>query len=164
MRRWQIAALLVVACAVSAAGGFWLGFREAWTVSAAADLMPRAARSVAHLEAMHAGNLRPVRLGLEFDVDNALLWGDEVMNHPLRKLWQPLWGIEVYPAYERYLTRLADYRVDHPSSTRADMFAAAPQTRPDLQDTLRDFSRSAREVAARRDAMVQRYATKGSRK
>jgi hypothetical protein len=126
MRPWQVAVLLIVASAASAAGGFWLGFREAWTLSAAADLMPRAARSVKHLEAIHAGNLRPVVLGLEFDVDNALVWGYEVMNHPLRELWQPLWAIDVYPGYERYLGELADYRLGHPSSTRADMFASAP--------------------------------------
>ena len=160
MRRWQIAALVVLASAASAAAGFWLGFREAWSVSASAEILPHAARSVAYLEAIHAGRIRPVELGLEFDVDNGLIWGYEVMNHPLRELWGPLWGLDVYPGYERHLTRLADYRRDHPSSTRADMFAAAPENRPDAQDTLRDFTRNEREVAKRRDEMVRRYATK----
>lgn len=160
MKRWQIAVLLVVACSASAAAGYWAGFREAWTLSSAVDTMPRGARSVAHLEAIHAGKLRPVLLGLEFDVDNGLIWGYEVMNHPLRELWGPLWGLEVYPDYERHLTRLADYRRDHPSSTRADLFESAPESRPDLRDNLRDFARSAREVAARRDQMVERYATR----
>jgi hypothetical protein len=160
VRRWQIALLLAVACTLSAAAGFWAGFREGWNVGAAADLLPRAARSVVHLEALHAGNTRPVLLGLEFDVDSGLIWGDQVMSHPLRELWSPVWGIDVYPAYEKYLGQLADYRVDHPSSTRTEMFASAPENRPDLQDTLRDFNRSAREVAERRDAVVRRYATK----
>ena len=160
MRRWQIALLVVLACSVSAAAGFWLGFREGETVGAALDVVPRGARSVTHLEAIHAGNLRPVVLGLEFDVDNGLVWGYELASHPLRELWGPLWGFEAYPSYERYLTRLANYRRDHPSSTRADMFVVAPETRPDLQEGLRDFSRTARDVATRRDAMVQRYATK----
>jgi len=160
MKRWQIAVLLVVACSASAAAGYWAGFREAWTLGVAVDLLPRGARSVAHLEAMEAGKLRPVRLGLEFDVDNGLVWGYEVVNHPLRELWAPVWGLDIYPAYERYLTRLADYRKDHPSATRSEMFQSAPESRPDLQDSLRDFSRNAREVAARRDAMVQRYAGK----
>jgi hypothetical protein len=39
------------------------------------------------------------------------------------------------------------------------MFGSSRESRPDSQDTLPDFNRSAREVAARRDAMVQRYAT-----
>lgn len=164
MKRWPLALLLIVACTASAAAGFWAGFREAWLLGSAADLLPRAARSVTHLEALDAGNLRPVRLGLEFDVDNALLWADELVQHPLRELWGPLWGLDVYPAYERYITRLADYRRDHPSSTRAEMFANAPQSRPDLEEPLRDFSRNAREVAARRDAVVERYATKRSPK
>ena len=159
MKRWQIALLLVVACSVSAAAGFWAGFREAWALGSAVDLLPRAARSVTHLEALERGNLRPVRLGLEFDVDSGLLWAYELTRHPMRDLWGPLWGLDVYPAYERYITRLADYRRDHPSSTRADMFANAPESRPDSQEALRDFNRSAREVAARRDEVVQRYAT-----
>jgi len=163
MRGWKMALLLVAASGVAAAAGFWLGFREGWTLSAAAEVLPRGARSVAHLEAIHAGRVRPVQLGLEFDVDNGLIWGYEVVNHPLRELWGPLWGIDVYPGYERYLTRLADYRRDHPSSTRSDLFAAAPENRPDAQDSLRDFTRSEREVAARRDAMVERYATKKTR-
>jgi hypothetical protein len=159
MKRWQIAALLLVACGFSAAAGFWVGFREAWTLGVAVDNLPRGARSVAHLQAIRAGKIRPVELGLEFDVDNGLLWGFEVMNHPLRELWGPLWGLDVYPGYERYLTQLANYRRDHPSSTRADMFANAPEARPDAQDSLREFTRSEREVAARRDEMVRRYAT-----
>ena len=164
MRNWQIALLLVVTCGASAAAGFWEGYREGWIFGSAVDNLPRSARSVKHLEMIHAGNLRPVVLALEFDVDNGLMWGYEVVNHPLRDLWGPVWGFEVYPGYEGYLTRLADYRKEHPSSTRADMFATAPQSRPDLQEALRDFSRSAREVAIRRDAMVERYASKGSTK
>ena len=148
MKPWQIAVLLVLACSVSAAAGFWAGFREAWLLGSTADLLPRAAGSVKHLEAMEAGNLRPVRLGLDFDVDNGLIWADLLLDHPLRNLWAPLWGLDVYPHYEQYVTRLANYRRDHPSSMRAEMFADAPG----------DFARSARDVAARRDAMVQRYA------
>lgn len=160
MKRWQIAVLLAVACSTAAAAGYWVGFREAWTLGVAADLVPRGVRSVAHLEALEAGKLRPVRLGLEFDVDNGLIWGDEVMSHPLRGLWAPLWGLDVYPQYERHLTRLADYRKAHPSGTRSEMFESAPQSRPDLQDSAREFARNAREVAARRDLIVRRYATK----
>jgi hypothetical protein len=160
VKRWQVAVLLAVACSLSAAAGYWEGFREAWLLGSAADLVPRGARSVAHLEALAAGKIRPVTLGLEFDVDNGLLWGYEVMNHPLRELWEPLWGIDAYPAYERYLTRLADYRQGHPSSTRSEMFEQAPESRPDLRDSVRDFTRSSRAVAERRDMIVQRYATK----
>ena len=159
MRHWQLALLLAVACTASAAAGFWFGFREAWTLGSAADQLERASRSVAQLEDLQAGKTRPVVLGLEFDVDAGLLWAYEVLEHPLRGLWAPLWGIEVYPGYERYARRLADYRRDHPSSTRVEMFGNSPEARPDSQDALPDFNRSAREVAARRDAMVERYAT-----
>jgi hypothetical protein len=149
VKRWKIAVLLGVACSVSAAAGFWTGFREAWILGSAADLLPRAARSVTHLELIERNNL-----------DNGLLWAYELMNHPLRRLWSPLWGLEVYPDYERYLTRIADYRRDHPSSIGGDAFTNPPSP-PDTQETLRNFNREARDVAARRDAMVKRYATPG---
>jgi len=157
MKRWQVALLLVVACTASAAAGFWAGFREAWSLGSAADLLARAARSVTHLEDLQAGKTRPVVLGLEFDVDAGLLWAFDLSEHPLRKLWKPLWDLDL--DYEAYARRLADYRRDHPSSLRAEMFSNAPESRPDSQEAVRDFSRAAREVAARRDAMVRRYAT-----
>ena len=159
MKRWQVALLLVVACTASAAAGFWAGFREAWGLGSAADVLPRAAGSVTRLEDLQRGKIRPVELGLEVDVDSGLIWAYAVMEHPLRNLLRPLWGIEVYPDYERYVRRLADYRRDHPSSTRADMGANAPEPRNDSSEVLPDFNRAAREVAAQRDAMVQRYAT-----
>jgi hypothetical protein len=159
MPRWRVAVLLLAGCTLSAAAGFWIGFREAWSLGAAVDLLPRGARSVAHLEYLQAGKMRPVVLGLEFDVDNGLVWGYDLVNHPLRELWGPVWGFDGYPSYERYLTRLANYRKDHPSSMRSDMFDAPPAVRTDLQDAYREFSRGAREVAAVRDRMVQRYAT-----
>lgn len=159
MKRWRIAGWLVAACAVSAAAGYWTGFRDGWYIGSAVDLLPRGARSVAHLEAIQAGRIRSAVLGLEFEVDSGLLWAEEVVSHPLRELWRPVWGLEVYPEYERYITRLADYRRDHPSSTRADMFTQAPESQPEAQETLRDFARNARDVAARRDAIVRRYAT-----
>jgi hypothetical protein len=162
MTRWQVALLLVVACTAAAAAGFWAGFREAWTLGSAADQLERASRSVTHLEELQAGKTRPVALGLEFDVDAGLLWAYEILEHPLRKLWAPLWGMDV--DYERYARRLADYRRDHPSSTRVEMFGSSREARPDSQEALPDFNRSAREVAARRDAMVQRYATPRSPK
>jgi hypothetical protein len=157
MRRWQLGLLLVAACTAAGAGGFWVGFREGWTLGSAADFLPRAARSVALLEDLQAGKTRPVTLGLEFDVDAGLIWAYDILEHPLRGLLAPAWGLDV--DYGTYARQLADYRRDHPSSTRVDMFSNAPEARPDSQEALPDFSRSAREVAARRDAMVQRYAT-----
>ena len=162
MTRWQVALLLVVACTAAAAAGFWVGFREAWTLGSAADQLERASRSVTHLEELQAGKTRPVVLGLEFDVDAGLLWAYDLLEHPLLKLWAPLWGTDV--DYEKYVRRLADYRRDHPSSTRVEMFGSSREARPDSQDALPDFNRSAREVAERRDAMVRRYATPRSTK
>jgi hypothetical protein len=151
VKTWQLAVGLAVACLVAAAAGYWTGFRAAWSLAVAVDLAPRGARSVAHLEAIEQGKLRPVRVALEFDVDNGLIWGYEVVNHPLRGVWAPLLGLELYEHYERDLVRLANYRRDHPSGMRAEMFQKGA--------TESEFGRTAREASARRDAMVQRFAT-----
>ena len=55
MTRWQAALLLVVDCTAAAADGFWVGFREAWTLGSAAAQLERASRSVTRLEELEAG-------------------------------------------------------------------------------------------------------------
>src|SRR5258706_9507224 len=102
MKRWQIAALLVVACSASAAAGYWAGFREAWTLGVAVDLLPRGARSVAHLEAMEAGKPRPGRAGLAVRPGKRLFSGDRMGDHPPRRSWAPRSGRWGFSGHERH--------------------------------------------------------------
>lgn len=122
--------------------------------------MPRGSIATAHLRAIRSGNTQNTITLLEFDVDNGLIFGHDVLNHPLRNLWGPLWGIQVYPQYEDYATRLANFRKQHPSLMRPDTFDKVPDDRPELRDFYADLAKGARESIAKRDLMIQRYATK----
>jgi hypothetical protein len=143
MKRWHIAAVVIAVCAASAAGGYWLGFRDAWTLGVAADRLPRGAAAVAHLRTIQAGSTENLKAALEFDVDSGLVWGYEVLGHPMRPLWSSLWGFDVGPELDRFAVRLADHRKDH----RSPLLALKPQ---DAESA---------EHERRVNAMLERYAT-----
>jgi hypothetical protein len=107
--------------------------------------LPRGVVAAQHLRALEAGKTDNIAISLEFDVDNGLVWGYEILEHPMRPLWGPLWGFDVGPQLEQYATRLADYRRDHPSLMRAGTKDEDPQ---------------GVEINRRLSAMVERYATK----
>ena len=160
MMRVRTALLLVGACIVSSAVGFWFGYREALPLGVAADFMPRGSIAIYQLEALRAGNTRNLATSLEFDVDNGLVWGYEVVNHPLRHLWKPLWGMSFYPDYEQYLVRLANYRKAHPSLMKPDAFDKPPADRPELAEWYKDLAIGAQEHNTKLNAMIERYASK----
>ena len=160
MKRWIITAVFVIGCAASAATGFWFGFREAWPLGVAADFMPRGSIAVAQLNALRAGNTQNLVTALEFDVDNGLIWGHEVFRHPLRDYLRPVWGFSIYPDYEKYATRLADYRKTHPSQMKPDLFDTVPPDKEQYREFYRDLAQGTRESIATVNSMVERYATK----
>jgi hypothetical protein len=82
-RAWLVAGIFV-ACCFSAAGGFWFGFREALPLGLYADWLPRGVIATHLLSALRAGNTQNLATMLEFDVDNGLVWGYDLFNHPLR--------------------------------------------------------------------------------
>jgi hypothetical protein len=159
MKHWRLV-LAVVACVASAAVGYWFGFREALTFGVAADFLPRGVIATYHLKALRAGKPDNVLTGLEFDVDNGLIWGHELFRHPLRHLMGPLWGFEFYPEYEKYAVRLADYRKEHPSLTKPDMFDNVPPDKEQYRESYRELAQGTRENIAKINGMVERYATK----
>jgi hypothetical protein len=131
-----------------AAGGYWLGFRDAWYLGIAADSLPRGVVATHQLRYLRAGTPGPVIAALEFDVDKGLTQGADVLDHPLRGLFEPLWGIGVYPGYERHATQLANHRRLHPSLLEPGIFGKNPDLVLDAQDT-----------KARIDRRVERYST-----
>ena len=160
MKRWHIAVAFIAGCSLSALGGYWLGFRDAWPLGVAADFLPRGVVASQQLEMLRLGKTNTVTKILEADVDSALIFGHDVVSHPLRGLWKPLWGLDVYPNYEQYATRLADYRKTHPSQIRPDTFDRVPSDRPDLRETYKELAEGVRQDTAKRDKMIERYATK----
>ena len=147
MKRLLISFAAAASCIAFAAGGYWLGFREAWTLSSAAESLPRAAVAAHQLQLLRTGRPGPVVAGMEFEVDKGLSWADEVFSHPLRELLGPLWGLDVYPGYERYAVQLANYRKQYPSLLKPEAFDKNP-----------GLAQGARDTKARIDRMVERYA------
>jgi hypothetical protein len=160
MTRWWIAVAFVVGCVTSATAGFWFGFREAWSLGVAADFLPRGVIAAQQLKALQVGKTDFVAIGLESDVDNGLIWGYDLFHHPLRGVLDPLSGTDVYPEYEKYAERLADYRKEHPSRLRQDLFDTVPPGKEQYRDFYADLAQGARESVAKMNSMVERYATK----
>jgi hypothetical protein len=160
MKGLWILLALVVASAISALVGYSFGFRQAWSLGVAADALPRGVIASQQLKALKAGKLDFVSVGLESDVDNGLIWGYEVLHHPMRDLLGPLSGASVYPEYEKYATRLADYRKLYPSQLKQDTFDTVPPGKEEYTAYYRELARGAREGVERINWMVERYASK----
>ncbi len=129
-----------------AAGGYWLGFRDAWYLSLAAETLPRGVVATHQLRYLRAGTPGPVVVGLEYDVDEGLIRGTDVLGHPLRDLFEPLWGLGVHPRYEQYATQLANHRRQHRSLLDPEAFGKNPGLVQDAQET-----------RAKIERMVERY-------
>ena len=160
MKRSIVATALILAGVMCAALGYWFGVRQAWSLGVAADFLPRGSIAAYQLQLLRSGKPDNVITGLEGDVDNGLVWGYEVLNHPMRELWKPLWGFEVYPEYEQYVVRMVRYRKHHASPFKPDAFDAVPPGKEEHREFYKDLAKGAREHKAKVDAMVERYATK----
>ncbi len=160
MNRRLIIPILVICCGLSGAIGYWFGFREAWNLGVIADFLPRGAISSHQLNALRVGKQENVIIGLESDVDMGLIYGDTLFNHPLRNLLNPVWGFSVYPEYEEYAVRLANYRKKHPTFMKPDMFDKVPQDKPELNDFYKDLQKGVRENIIIINNMTEKYANK----
>ena len=145
--------VFVAACLASTAGGFWLGFHEAWMLGAEAEYLPRGAAAAERLDALRAGKTQRVLTALEFEVDTGLIWGQALLQHPMRKLF------DAYPDYESYATRMANYRLKHPSPVTGGAFEGpqAEQQNPELYGVLGRNAQQTRETIR---LMVERYASR----
>lgn len=163
MKRWSLLLLFVAACSLSAAAGFWLGFREAWWLAPAAYSLPRGTTAAILLKSLAAGKPSPVVTTLESDVDNGLIWGYELFHYPLREFLSPIWGIEGYPEnYEKYAVRLANYRMEHPSPImKPDALAIFSRGETEQDKAFYEtLSEGKRRAEFKLNAMVKRYASK----
>src|SRR6267378_342420 len=160
MARWKFALLTVVLCLVSAGMGFWFGFREALPLGLMAETLPRGVLATQHLKALRSGHSENLITALEYEVDGGLVWGYDVFDHPLRTLFVPLWGYDVYPKYEKYAVRLADYRREHPSPTKSEDFRMLMRQFEQDKAKHGELIENARLYELKLNAMVQRYASK----
>jgi len=158
MKRWAIALVVTISCVVSGAVGYWFGFREALPLGVAADFLPRGAIAIGHLKAIRSGKPENMVIMLEYDIDAGLIWADDVLRHPLRNAFEPLWGFNV-SLYDEYAVRLADYRKQHPSLMKADAFDKVPPGYEQYRESYRELAQGARESTSKLNAAVKRYAT-----
>jgi hypothetical protein len=114
MRAAHIVGILI-ACLVSLALGFWLGFHQAWPLGVRAEFLARGVLATQSVQALRSGKGDIVTTLLESDIDNGLLIGGDFLEHPLRPFLVPALGIEIPTDYEQYAVRLANYRKLHPS-------------------------------------------------
>ena len=122
MARWKFTLVIALACIASGAAGFWFGFREALPLGLMAESLPRGVLATQHLRQLRSGHSETIVRALEYEVDGGLVFGSDVLDHPLRSLFAPLWGYDVYPKYEKYAVRLADYRRQHASPAKSEDF------------------------------------------
>jgi hypothetical protein len=84
MNRLRTVATFTAVCIISGAVGYWFGFREALPLGVAADFLPRGSIAIYQLDGIRSGKTQNTITGLEFDVDQGLIWGDKLFSHPLR--------------------------------------------------------------------------------
>lgn len=159
MKPWQIGLALVLSCTASGAAGFWFGFREGLPFGLAADSLPRAVNAAGHLTELRAGKTANVMLMLEYDIDNGLIAGYDIVEHPLRGLLGPVWGFNIYPEYNKYVIRLANYRKEYPSLLKSDASDIVPQGKEQDREFYSDVAKGNRENVGKINIMVERYAS-----
>jgi hypothetical protein len=160
MARWKFIVLLVLACVSSGAVGFWFGFREALPLGLTAETLPRGVLATLHLKQLRSGHTETTVSALEYEVDSGLVRGSDVLDHPLRTLFTPLWGYDVYPKYEKYAVRLADHRKEHPSPTESEDFKKLMRSLERDKTKHGELLENARLYDLKLNAMVERYASK----
>ena len=159
MKRISALLLAVVPGIIGLGAGYWLGVREGANIGLMLDSAPRGSIALIHIQAIEAGKTQNMVTMLESDVDNALLWNCALEGDLLSPLLHPLWGFDT-PGLPAYLTRIANYRKEHPSPFTPEALAK-PEPRNDEERKMRvwliDGARENQQTISR---MVTRYATK----
>jgi hypothetical protein len=160
LKRLFLIVVVFAGVCISAAVGFWFGFREALPLGVKIDRLPQGAIAVQQLNALRVGNTQNLATALEFNVDEGLVWSYDVFNHPLRGFLGPLWGLNL-PDYEKYATRLADYRKQHRSPMPTEPVEHKPLDNPEDEAQFQALMRYGTELHHfKLQAMIERYATK----
>jgi hypothetical protein len=163
MTRLRFALVVIGVSIITGAIGFYFGFREGALIGLIADWPPRAAISLNHLRAIESGKTKNTVIGLEGDIDNALIWSHYLDEYPLQSIIEPIWNVPVH-ANREYLPRLANYRATHLSPLRADALTdPAPNTEEEKR--MRAWLiQGARENEQIIQQMIERYGDKKSTK
>ena len=154
------ARFVLLCCGIAlaiATAAFWFGIQEGMRLGVMLDSVPRGSIAVGQLRALDEGKPGNLRINLEGNVDMALIWAHEVQDHPLRPLFEPVWGYPLH-YHRESLQRLANYRKAVPSPLRAEAIAREPLPNGEEAKTQREFVlESARENDKIIELMIQRH-------
>lgn len=157
MTRVRFILIALTLALVVGAGAFWFGVREGMRLGVMLDSVPRGAIALHNLRALDTGKTGNMRIGLEGDVDTAMIWSYHLQEYPLHSLLEPVWG---YPMHYHtdYLKRLTTYRKSTPSPLRADALAREPvPPGAEAQANREDLLEGARENDKIIQLMIERY-------
>jgi hypothetical protein len=120
MKRITTVALLVVAIAFAAFGGYWAGFKKGVVLGGAASALSNGAVAVAEIGLLDRGKPDKAMYLLEAAVDDGLFGWNELTSSREARMSLALLGsdLEHYRAPwldENYVRRLANYRKAHQS-------------------------------------------------
>jgi hypothetical protein len=160
MRTRNIVIASLSLCALTL-GSFWLGFREGANIALLVDSAPRGSISLYQLQGLKRGVSQNMVIGLEGDMDVALLHTAWLESHPLYPLLEPVWDLPV-ASTRRSLVRLADYRKVNPSPLSAAALATEPPSADPLRATaVQELIQATRQNELLMAGVVQKYATPG---
>jgi hypothetical protein len=148
--------LLLVGFIGGTAYGFWSGL----SASLLLESTPKGVLAAANLKALESGKTEPLKLYLESDVDQALSY------YSLQKeaWWYPVFksgALLVNPdEYERYIRSVANYRKQHPSPTKEDVFDVVPPEKSEYKEQYKEMATGLREHMKRVNDAVKTYADK----
>lgn len=157
LKRLAISTLLI---AIGFAGGTIFGFINGFGAFALIDGAPQGASAVAKLNALAAEKTDPVKIVLEYDVDQSLAFYSMLSE----VWWFPLYqsGLLLLDPNdsEKYIRRVASYRKIHPSPSREDMFDKIPEGKEQYTSDYHELAFGIREHHRRINKVVDKYADK----
>jgi len=152
-----ISATMALLVGVTFLAGLKIGFDKGMMHSFYVDAPARGVLAIQQLNALRSGKTDFVVTSLEFNVDQSILWHNDLLNSN----WAWLLGPDTEAATSKsdeYMRRIAQYRQRHPSPGEPTMFDTVPKGKEQYKDEYKELAKSARENRQIIDAIVARYA------
>ena len=161
--------LLVVGVAIAAAAtAYWLGWRQGGEFSTVFTSTAQATEALMYLRAIEEGKIDYYTVVMESDIDSALFLNYYLEESAAFRFLPLAWGSDIEASRREYLTRLANYRKQHPSPQRPEALRAlrehlSESERKQVPEITPVLWESMLETQGFIDAMVDRYVTKPAR-
>jgi len=160
MKRWLTIVAVVAFVTVVSAVSFRVGFRYGWQMGGMTDAAPRGVVALQLARSIDAGRTDQAKYYFESQIDAGLMYWHDVSQSQLLPFLNTLSGDDIYPGYEKYVRRLAQYRQASPSplwdpKMTAEVGKNLAQSDPQLAKDLTDAGREAKDAM---DSVVSKYA------